>query len=66
MEKEEREYFIRLIERECKNYYKNYTDDSEGRYDVAKQICLELDILTENQIEELENHMLEQHSKKYW
>ena len=66
MDQESREYLIRMIERECKNYYKKYTDHSEGRYEIAKKMCLELFILTENQIEELENHMMEQHRKKEW
>ena len=64
MDKETREYFIRTIERECKNHYKNHTDNSKGRYEIAKTICLELEILSDNLIKELEEHMKEQHGKR--
>ena len=65
MEKEEREYFIRLIERECKDYYKSICSDVNfGRYEIIKKICSNLGILNNEQITELENHMREQHTKR--
>lgn len=64
MDKTKREYFIRMIERECKNYYKTNSEKAKGRYEIVKNVCLDLDILTKSHIQELENHMREQHSKR--
>lgn len=35
-----------MIERECKNYYKTNSEKAKGRYEIVKNVCLDLDILT--------------------
>lgn len=57
MEPEEKTKLIRMFEAACKNYYK-----TRSKYETAKTICLEFNVLTEEQITELENHMKEQYS----
>lgn len=76
MESKEKTYLIRKFERHCKQYYiqvglwgsqdprlhRDYYTASET-YFLIRDICLDLKVLTEEQIEEQENHMKEQYDK---
>ncbi len=75
MESKEKTYLIRKFERLCKQYYiqvglwgelvtpwghRDYCTAHET-YFMVRDICLDLKVLTEEQIEEQENHMKEQY-----
>lgn len=78
MDKEERIYLIRKLESSCKHYYKlknadaipdrkNYNYDiirAEGEYKMLRVVCFDLKVVDMNQINDLENHMKEQHGKR--
>ena len=64
MDKKTKEYHIRTLETECKNYYKTKSEEAKKHYEFTKKKCLDLNILSEEQIKELEDHMKEQHGKR--
>lgn len=67
MESKEKTYLIRWFEKCCKSVYKlkgfESIDDyrEQAKYSLIKDICIGLHVLTEEQIEEHENHMKEQY-----